>query len=82
MTTSVKTIRLWLERAKNNGSTFLIVACDMFEREDYPIYCSSKNEALLKITELRAEDLSGIHEVYDLNLDIEEQLSKKRVWSI
>lgn len=34
----------WIETARKNGKPFIISVCDTFEYDDYPIYCSTKEE--------------------------------------
>jgi len=37
MATTRQDIRDWLATAKRDGATHLIVACDTFDHEDYPV---------------------------------------------
>jgi hypothetical protein len=80
--TTRQEIEDWFIGGQEVGAAFMVVACDKFSHEDYPIYASDIAEAR-KIVEGKAmRDLSGIHEVYDLNADRTPQLASKHAWAI
>jgi len=68
-----------LERIELNNEVirFMVVECDDFSGEDYPVYIKDEKE-------LEERMRNGIkkHEVYDLNLDMDEQLNQRRCWSV
>ncbi len=71
--TTIKTIRKWLERGKEEGATHVIVVCDTFDYEDYPVMVSPGEDVREKETEY-SDNMQKVMEVYNLNMDIEEQL--------
>ena len=81
MSTTKDDIRDWLERGKEEGARFMIVVCDTFDHEDYPVFV--QQESYFKEVEARYDgtNMQRIMEVYDLSMDFEEQLSQNRSWN-
>ncbi len=79
MSTTKTEIRNWLETAKQNGATHLLVLCDAFDWEDYPVEIK-KGENPQKICDKKCahNNMQKLMECYDLSLNIEEQLDEKR----
>lgn len=65
-------IRTWLERAKEEGATHVVVRSDDFSHEYYPCKCFSKQEA--RATASKTGNMQRTIEVYNLALDWDEQL--------
>lgn len=38
MAATKEDIRSWLKRGKESGATHMIVVCDTYDHEDYPVY--------------------------------------------
>lgn len=70
-------IRQWIEDGIEKQAEFLIVACDTFYYENYPVYCSLK-EVEEKYKSISTGNMSRVDEVYDLSLNIEDQLKEHR----
>jgi len=78
MKTTLKEIQGWLERAIERKATHLIVACDTFDHEDYPVFVS-KNENVRDIYNQRHNiNMQRVVEVYDLSKNIQTQLMEVR----
>lgn len=73
-------IRRWLNEAKNKNAKYLIVVCDTFDYDDYPVYCMTDDECLEKYA--NPGDMQRVMEVYDLNIDIEKQLKQSRCFNL
>lgn len=78
MAARLEEIKSWFESAVNNGSTHLIVVCDTFDYEDYPIWCSSEEQAREQFEEHDEKNMQRIMEVYRIDLGWEAQ-SRGRV---
>ncbi len=70
-------IRRWL-----NGSCeadFLIVVCDTFDWEDYPVSCTREDfeETHAKYA---GKNMQRVMEVYDLSMDHESQINERRTF--
>lgn len=78
MGTTQEDISRWIKSGKDNGAKFLIVACDTFDYEDYPIYCKDAVECKKEYDNHNGKNMQKIMEVYDLSKDINLQLKKGR----
>jgi len=67
----------WLEEAKQLGATHLIVVCDTFGHEDYPVFVMPGQNPQEK-ADLYREDMEKVMEVYSLSHDIGKQLAEHR----
>ncbi|MDI9449117.1 MAG: hypothetical protein QM303_10985 [Bacillota bacterium] len=81
--TTAAAIRGWLEEGRKKGATHCLVICDTWDPaggyEDYPRYVMPGENAR-EIAE-RYSDPNGIErlvEVYNLSMDLEEQLKEVR----
>ena len=82
MTASRQDIRGWLKEGIKQGATHVVVVCDTFDYEDYPVYVMSGEDVRKeagKYTE--KENMHRIMEIYDLSLDIEKQLNEDRAFN-
>lgn len=79
MGTTREEIREWLERGKAEGATHMIVVCDTFDHEDYPVFVK-KGEDVRKVhAEYNGQNMQRVMEVYSYAKDLEEQLAAPRV---
>jgi hypothetical protein len=75
--TTKEDIRGWLEFAKKMGYSHMIVMCDTFSHEDYPVYVGP-GENVREVAEKKSIDMQKVMEVYNLSMDLEEQLNQIR----
>ncbi len=75
-------IMSWLSCARKKNKGFLIVVCDTFEYDDYPVYCIDEKECLEKYNEYNGKDMQRIMEVYDLSIPIEIQIDENRAFHL
>lgn len=80
MGTTKADIREWLERYKDSGATHLIVVCDTFDHEDYPVPVMP-NESVDEVERSHNTNMQRVMEIYNYALDLEEQIAKGRVFS-
>lgn len=80
MATTKQDISNWFDRGLDLGADFMIIVCDTFDYEDYPVFCTSD---VFKETHDKhnGQDMQKIMEVYDLSMDKDEQLSQERVFN-
>lgn len=82
MATTQNDIRGWLNEGKKQGATHMLVVCDTYDHEDYPVYVKAGQSA----KDLHAEYVQGKHsmqrvmECYSLGKDIEPQLAERRAF--
>lgn len=79
MGTTREEIRAWYETAEAKKATHMIVACDTFDHEDYPIFIlGGEAEARKSYTEHNGPNMQRVMEVYCLAHDKETQLAEHR----
>ena len=78
MGTTQADIRRWLTEAKEEGATHLIVVCDTFDHEDYPVSVKPGDDVKAKFDEHNGKSMQRVMEVYALHLDWESQLNEHR----
>ena len=69
MATTKEDIAGWIKKGKDKGSKFLIIACDTFEYEDYPVFCKDADECKIKYAKCNGHNMQKVLEVYDLSKD-------------
>ena len=79
MRTTIEDLKHWFEDAQARGASHLVVVCDSFSYEDYPVYCQSKAQALKRVS--KPGDMQRVMEVYDISLGWEAQ-AKGRSWNL
>ena len=79
MATTKQDIVNWLERGKEEGARWVVIICDTYDYDDYPVYIRELDELRLRVGRAeRGENMMRLMEVYDLEQDIEEQKSEHR----
>lgn len=76
--TTVSEIRAWFQRGIAENKTHMIIVCDTFDYEDYPVYVSEDEDVHEIKSEYDDKNMQRIMEVYNLKMDMEEQLSTDR----
>ena len=71
-------IAAWFDRGLTLGATHLIVVCDTFDHEDYPVYVMKGEDAVAKAHQYDGKDMQRVMEVYSLRKDKAAQLSEFR----
>lgn len=79
MGTTRDEIREWLERGKAQGATHMIVVCDTYDHEDYPVFVMPGEDAKAKYAEYNGQNMQRVMEVYSYARNLEEQLAADRV---
>jgi len=82
MAASRRTIREWLEKGKKMGATHVVIALDTYDYDNYPVYVMPGGKgAEFEAKRIQAGNMQSVDEVYDLSMDIDEQMSLPRVWN-
>lgn len=83
MTTRAQ-IAEWFDRGKKDkkNPTHMIVVCDTFDHEDYPVYVYPDQDVSKRVKECDESSMQRVMEVYDLRKSGDEQLkSGSRVFN-
>ena len=78
MGTTKRDIREWLKKGKDEGATHVIVMCDTFEYEDYPVMVMPGQDIRKEANDRDGKNMAKLMEVYNLSIDWEEQLEEHR----
>lgn len=70
----------WLQNAKDEKATHVVIRSDSFSHEYYPVSCHSVAHA--KAVAGKAGNMQATIEVYDLSKDWDDQLDTPRCWNI
>jgi dCMP deaminase len=81
MQTTVSKIREWLSLTDNTTHSHLLVVSDTFEYSEYPVDVENGKNVKDVIAEYNGKNMQRVMEVYNLNMDIEEQLAAGKVWN-
>ena len=69
----------WFDRGVKDGAAFMIVVCDTFDHEDYPVYASVASYPAVYDSH-HGKNMQRIMEVYDLGMDKSTQLGERRAF--
>ena len=61
----------WLQEAKKLKAKWLIVVCDTFDYDDYPVFLNDRTEMLRRVQ--KPGEMQRIMEVYDLSRGYHER---------
>ena len=81
MPTTRNDIRNWLNRPETKESTHMVVVCDTFDYNDYPVFVSNNENVHDVIKKYSNMEMSRVMEVYNLSMDIEAQLQERRAFN-
>lgn len=77
MAATKEDIRSWLKRGKESGATHMIVVCDTYDHEDYPVYVMPDENVRTKSEQFNGKNMQVIMEVYSYKHDLEMQMSER-----
>lgn len=72
-------IRSWVREGKASGATHVIVMCDTYDHEDYPVFVKP-GEVVADAIKRASGNMAQLMEVYAMHLDLEAQLSEYRAY--
>jgi hypothetical protein len=76
--TTQEEIKGWLKRGKKEKATHMIVVCDTFDYDDYPVFVHSNEDVHKVKEEYNGKDMQSVMEVYNLSMDWDTQLNQFR----
>jgi len=71
-------IREWLKEGIEKGASHVIVVCDTFSYEYYPVFVYPTEDVAEIVKHYRAASMQRVEEIYDLSLPLESQLNEIR----
>lgn len=73
-------IKRWFKRGEEQRATHMIVVCDTFDHEDYPVFVSEEEDVHEVESKYSGKNMQRVMEVYNLNTPIEEQIHLDRAF--
>jgi hypothetical protein len=80
MTTTRAEIRRWFDNAKAAGATHMLVVCDTFDYDDYPVDVMPGECVRAVAAAHNGPNMTRLMEVYAMHLDRETQLAEGRAF--
>jgi hypothetical protein len=83
MAASVKQITAWFQRGLSEGATHMLVVCDTFRYEDYPVMVRPDQDARECYENYHSggvQPCQRVMEVYNLSLPLGPQLAEERAF--
>jgi hypothetical protein len=71
-------IRRWLSTRPAKDLTHMLVVCDTFDYEDYPVYVSVRQKVREVFAEYDNKNMQRVMEVYSYGRSLESQLKEER----
>lgn len=66
MAASKEDVDRWIETAKKQKCQFIISVCDMFDWDDYPVYCKDKNDLIITHNRFDGVNMQKINEIIQI----------------
>jgi len=76
-----KEIGKWFDAGKKANARYMLIVCDSFSYEDYPVLVEEGDDVNERIKQVRRSPMQRIMEVYDLSMSKTEQLKMPRVFN-
>lgn len=81
MGTLKEDLRRWFLEGVRDKATHMIIVCDTYDHEDYPVFVAVGEDVRKVVGNYNGKDMQRVMEVYDLRMDMEEQLRQDRVFN-
>lgn len=79
--TTQSEIGAWFDQGIEQGATHMLVVCDTFDWDDYPVYAKGLKDAHERVKAAHG-GMNKLMEVYDLSMSKDEQLKAGRVFNL
>lgn len=76
--TSRNDIGKWFDEGVEQKATLMIVVCDTYDYDDYPVYVNQGENFWSRYDSFDGQRMQRIMEVYDLTANKAEQLTERR----
>lgn len=77
MGTTKEDLSEWFTRGVESGATHMIVVCDTFDWEDYPVYATGDANCLKEYHAHNGPNMQKVMEVYDLRKSKTSQMGRR-----
>ena len=76
--TTPQDLSSWFDNGVKQGATHMLVVCDTFDYEDYPVYSNGQKDTLDKYSYYNGSNMQKVMEVYDLAMSKDSQMKEHR----
>ena len=73
-------INRWFDEGISEGATHMIVVCDTWDYEDYPVFVKPGEDARVVAAQNNGVNMQRVMEVYDLSMDKNTQMNETRAF--
>ena len=73
MGTTIQDLKRWFEEGIDQGAAYMIVMCDTFDHEDYPVYVMPNLDFWEEYKNRAESSMQRVMEVYDYKLSWQDQ---------
>lgn len=80
MATSRTDISNWFDEGVSEGATHMIVVCDTYDYEDYPVFVKPGQDVRMEANYYRHQSMQRVMEVYALSMDKDNQMNEERAF--
>lgn len=70
----------WFDAGVEQGATHMLVVCDTFDYEDYPVYVMPGEDVRARAQDNNGRNMTRLMEVYCLGMDKAKQLAEDRAF--
>lgn len=74
-------ISRWFLAGVAKKATHMIVVCDTFDHDDYPVYVGTCQDVRRVEADYNGKNMQRVMEVYNMSADMETQLAQKRAFN-
>ena len=71
----------WFQRGVKQGATHVIVVCDTYDWEDYPVYVTSDQNVLEEEKKYAGVNMQKVMEVYNRAMSMGAQMAERRAFN-
>jgi hypothetical protein len=75
MAASLRDIADWFQRGVDEGATHMIVVCDTYDYDDYPVYIEPKMDFWKEYGRYDGKNMQRVMKVYDLKMPWSQQIA-------
>jgi hypothetical protein len=82
MVASKEDIKRFFKRFNKNIHSHMLVVCDTYDYDDYPVFVLKTENVLKLIGKYNEKSMQKVIEVYSGDIDFEKQLHEERSWNV
>lgn len=80
MAASTSNLIRWFQEGVKQNATHMIVVCDTYDWEDFPVYVSADQDAREVASKYAGANMQKIMEVYNLKMNMDSQMAEHRAF--